>query len=160
MIRERLAQFAATLGFTFLVIVPALLLSIVLGIWGVIGSCCGSRRPAPDPESEPAKVAATDSSVEMKGVPPNTRPILTAAAASMSGKNTMKKLTWVEAGSDPRHLAGLPRRFVLSCVGSFAIVLTTVMNSVKVHNREKLLELLHRRPVGTPLVTCSNHMST
>ena len=162
MIRERLAQFVATLGFIFLVIVPSLFLSVVLTIRDFINGCrcrAGSR-PALDPESEPPKIAATDSSVDMKGVPPNARPILTAAAASMTGKNTSKKLTWVEAASDPRHLAGIPRRIVLSCVGSFALVLTTVMNRVKVQNREKLIELIQRRPMGTPLVTCSNHMST
>jgi monolysocardiolipin acyltransferase len=32
-------------------------------------------------------------------------------------------------------------------------------NTVTVHNRERLLQAVEKRPVGTPLITASNHHS-
>ena len=61
---------------------------------------------------------------------------------------------------DPRHLYGLPRRAVLSSVGSIAWFYMNVLNRMEVKNQEILKELVHNRPPGTPLITVSNHMST
>ncbi|XP_057544566.1 N-acylphosphatidylethanolamine synthase isoform X2 [Amaranthus tricolor] len=58
------------------------------------------------------------------------------------------------------HLGGIPRKLTISAVGSFAKVMTTLLNNTSVHNGETLLHLVRSRPLGVPLLTVSNHMST
>lgn len=58
------------------------------------------------------------------------------------------------------HLGGIPRKLTIFAVGSFAKVMTTLLNNTSVHNGETLLHLVRSRPLGVPLLTVSNHMST
>ncbi|XP_074264248.1 N-acylphosphatidylethanolamine synthase-like [Silene latifolia] len=58
------------------------------------------------------------------------------------------------------HLAGVPRKSIITAIGTFAKAVTAVMNNTTVHNADTLLHLVRSRPVGVPLLTVSNHMST
>ncbi|XP_074264376.1 N-acylphosphatidylethanolamine synthase-like [Silene latifolia] len=58
------------------------------------------------------------------------------------------------------HLAGVPRLTIITAIGTFAKAVTAVMNNTTVHNADTLLHLVRSRPVGVPLLTVSNHMST
>ncbi|CAI5469584.1 unnamed protein product [Closterium sp. Yama58-4] len=55
---------------------------------------------------------------------------------------------------------GIPRRLSLSFVHAWTFTYTHVVNRTAVMNEDTLLELVRRRPKGTPLITVSNHMST
>jgi hypothetical protein len=54
----------------------------------------------------------------------------------------------------------IPRAMLIGAVGTFAKVVTTLLNRTTVYNAETLLRLVSSRPRGTPLLTVSNHMST
>ncbi|PWA73628.1 Phospholipid/glycerol acyltransferase [Artemisia annua] len=58
------------------------------------------------------------------------------------------------------HLGGIPRKTVIMCVGSFAKAVAMFLNSTCVHNQDTLLNFVRSRPLGVPLITVSNHMST
>ncbi|XP_058767785.1 N-acylphosphatidylethanolamine synthase isoform X2 [Vicia villosa] len=58
------------------------------------------------------------------------------------------------------HLRGLPRKFVIATIGSFAKTVASLINTTAVHNADTLLRLVRSRPQGVPLITVSNHMST
>ncbi|XP_072995986.1 N-acylphosphatidylethanolamine synthase isoform X1 [Typha latifolia] len=58
------------------------------------------------------------------------------------------------------HLGGIPRAVVFTAVGALAKVVTNLLNSTSVHNPDTLLRLVNYRPLGRPLITVSNHMST
>lgn len=66
-------------------------------------------------------------------------------------------MEWAEKAS---HLGGIPRKTVIMCVGSFAKAVAMFLNSTCVQNQDTLLNLVTSRPVGVPLITVSNHMST
>ncbi|KAI3931974.1 hypothetical protein MKW98_012384 [Papaver atlanticum] len=68
-----------------------------------------------------------------------------------------RTMAWA-ARSD--HLGGIPRKLVIMGVGSFAKVVTSLLNSTSVQNPETLIRLVRSRPQGVPLITVSNHMST
>ncbi|KAH9619751.1 hypothetical protein KSS87_000612 [Heliosperma pusillum] len=70
------------------------------------------------------------------------------------GRRTME---WAARGG---HLGGLPRKAIITTIGAFAKAVTAVMNTTSVHNADTLLRLVRSRPVGVPLLTVSNHMST
>lgn len=57
------------------------------------------------------------------------------------------------------YMLGLPRRFVLSGTFWLGIYHTRVFGHMRVTNQRRLLDLVLRRPKGTPLITISNHMS-
>jgi len=71
-----------------------------------------------------------------------------------------RTLTTIPDAAKSTHLGGIPRRVILSTVGSIAKLYGTVFNSNQVHNKETLMSLVKSRPPGTPLVTVSNHVST
>uniref|UniRef100_A0A7C8YUZ7 Tafazzin family protein n=1 Tax=Opuntia streptacantha TaxID=393608 RepID=A0A7C8YUZ7_OPUST len=58
------------------------------------------------------------------------------------------------------HMAGIPRRAIFTAVGTFAKMVTSLLNTTTVHNADSLLRLVRSRPPGVPLLTVSNHMST
>lgn len=68
-----------------------------------------------------------------------------------------RTMAWA-ARSD--HLGGIPRKLVIMGVGSFAKVVTSLLNSTSVQNPETLIRLARSRPQGVPLITVGNHMST
>lgn len=68
-----------------------------------------------------------------------------------------RTMAWA-ARSD--HLGGIPRKLVIMGVGSFAKVVTSLLNSTSVQNPETLIRLVRSRPQGVPLITVGNHMST
>lgn len=72
----------------------------------------------------------------------------------MVGGRTME---WAARAS---HLGGLPRKMVITAVGSFAKAVANLLNTTTVHNGDTLLQLVRSRPAGVPLLTVSNHMST
>lgn len=57
-------------------------------------------------------------------------------------------------------MGGIPRKIVISAVGTVAKATTTLLNTTTVHNADTLLRLVRSRPPGIPLLTVSNHMST
>ncbi|CAK9871762.1 unnamed protein product [Sphagnum jensenii] len=72
----------------------------------------------------------------------------------------MRALSMVPDSAKATHLGGIPRRIILTTVGAFAKLYTTVLNSTQVYNKDMLMSLVMSRSPGTPLVTVSNHMST
>ncbi|XP_077211497.1 phospholipid/glycerol acyltransferase family protein [Tasmannia lanceolata] len=68
-----------------------------------------------------------------------------------------RKMEWA---ARPTHLGGFPRKFVVFAVGTFAKIFTSFLNSTSVHNPQTLINLVQNRPLGKPLLTVSNHMST
>ncbi|KAI7728811.1 hypothetical protein M8C21_016121 [Ambrosia artemisiifolia] len=69
----------------------------------------------------------------------------------------VRKMEWAGKAN---HLLGLPRKTVITAVGSFAKAVALLLNSTTVHNADTLLNLVRSRPPGVPLITVSNHMST
>lgn len=51
------------------------------------------------------------------------------------------------------------KQCVLGFVGISAKIWSTVLNTAEVHNVKQLIQLLDKRPKGTPLITVSNHDS-
>ncbi|KAI4325392.1 hypothetical protein MLD38_030797 [Melastoma candidum] len=68
-----------------------------------------------------------------------------------------RKMEWA---AKRMHLGGIPRKMVFVAVGAFSKVVATVLNTTTVHNPDTLLQLVHHRPPGVPLITVSNHVST
>ncbi|KAI3784394.1 hypothetical protein L1987_43493 [Smallanthus sonchifolius] len=68
-----------------------------------------------------------------------------------------RKMEWAGKAN---HLAGLPRKTVITAVGTFAKAVAVLLNSTSIHNADTLLNLVRSRPPGVPLITVSNHMST
>ncbi|KAI3725748.1 hypothetical protein L1987_65540 [Smallanthus sonchifolius] len=66
----------------------------------------------------------------------------------------------MEWAGNANHLAGLPRKTVITAVGTFAKAVAVLLNSTSVHNADTLLNHVRSRPPGVPLITVSNHMST
>lgn len=66
----------------------------------------------------------------------------------------------MEWAASSNHMSGIPRKMVCLAVGAFAKLVTSVLNSCIVYNRETLIHLVRCRTPGTPLITVSNHMST
>ncbi|EDW47623.1 tafazzin homolog [Drosophila sechellia] len=50
-------------------------------------------------------------------------------------------------------------QFVVSAVGIFSKVVLMLLNKPRVYNKERLIQLITKRPKGVPLVTVSNHYS-
>ena len=80
-----------------------------------------------------------------------------AGAAAAAAAAAARTLRW--AGS-AGHLGGFPRAAVFAAVGAFAKAYASLLNTTTVHNADVLLHLVSARPLGTPLLTVSNHMST
>ncbi|KAH7432801.1 hypothetical protein KP509_07G041300 [Ceratopteris richardii] len=68
-----------------------------------------------------------------------------------------RTLSWAAKSS---HLGGIPRRLVMRSTYALARLVTSFLNTTRVHNLETLNRLVHSRPPGTPLITVSNHMTT
>ncbi|GMN58460.1 hypothetical protein TIFTF001_027564 [Ficus carica] len=66
----------------------------------------------------------------------------------------------MEWAGRPSHLRGVPRKMVFMAVGGFAKVVASFLNSTSVENADTLIGLVRSRPLGVPLITVSNHMST
>lgn len=66
----------------------------------------------------------------------------------------------MEWAARANHLGGIPRKLVITAIGTFAKAVVNVMNSTTVHNGDTLINLARSRPAGVPLLTVSNHMST
>ncbi|KAJ8437963.1 hypothetical protein Cgig2_033696 [Carnegiea gigantea] len=73
------------------------------------------------------------------------------------GKGRMRTMEWAARAG---HMAGIPRKAMITAVGAFAKVVTSLLNTTIVHNAETLLRHVRSRPPGVPLLTVSNHMST
>lgn len=58
------------------------------------------------------------------------------------------------------HMGGIPRRIVFTAVGTFAKAVASFFNTTSVQNADTLIHLVRSRPLNTPLITISNHMST
>ncbi|KAL4197994.1 hypothetical protein AMTRI_Chr03g137990 [Amborella trichopoda] len=69
----------------------------------------------------------------------------------------VRKMEWAARAN---HLGRLPRRLLFGTVGAFAKLFTSFLNSTHIHNPETLIQLVKHRPIGKPLITVSNHMST
>ncbi|KMT08682.1 hypothetical protein BVRB_6g139560 isoform C [Beta vulgaris subsp. vulgaris] len=72
----------------------------------------------------------------------------------------MGKERTMEWAARAGHMSGIPRKVIITAVGTFAKALTTLLNTTTVYNAETLLRLVRSRPPGVPLLTFSNHMST
>lgn len=75
-------------------------------------------------------------------------------------REQMGKGRTMEWAARAGHLAGIPRKAMITAVGTFAKVVTSLLNTTTVHNADTLLRLVRSRPPGVPLLTVSNHMST
>ncbi|BBN04524.1 monolysocardiolipin acyltransferase [Marchantia polymorpha subsp. ruderalis] len=82
------------------------------------------------------------------------------AAATKACQEVTKSSQLLRSASKTSHAGGIQRRLVLSTVGAFARLFTSVLNRTTVYNKDTLLDLVQSRPSDTPLVTVSNHMST
>lgn len=81
------------------------------------------------------------------------------AVVQFGDGDDLKECKIVTAAASPDYLWGIPRRIILSAVASFGLI-SNSFNKVKTHNLDTLIELVHRRPAGTPLITVSNHTSS
>ncbi|KAL9345776.1 hypothetical protein Peur_060629 [Populus x canadensis] len=68
-----------------------------------------------------------------------------------------RTMEWAARGS---HMRGIPRKMVIMAVGAFAKAVANLLNTTTVHNADTLINLVRSRPLGVPLITVSNHMST
>ncbi|XP_027770506.1 N-acylphosphatidylethanolamine synthase isoform X2 [Solanum pennellii] len=66
----------------------------------------------------------------------------------------------MEWAARANHLGGLPRKVVITAIGTFAKAVANLLNTTTVHNGDILIRLVRSRPAGVPLLTVSNHMST
>ncbi|CAN4081787.1 unnamed protein product [Withania somnifera] len=66
----------------------------------------------------------------------------------------------MEWAARANHLGGVPRKLVITAVGTFAKAVANLLNTTTVHNGDTLIQLVRSRPAGVPLLTISNHMST
>lgn len=62
------------------------------------------------------------------------------------GRSTMRALSMVPDSAKATHLGGIPRRIILTTVGAFAKLYTTVLNSTQVGLFFVALLLLHLLP--------------
>lgn len=64
----------------------------------------------------------------------------------MVGRSAMRALSMVPDSAKATHLGGIPRRIILTTVGAFAKLYTTVLNSTQVGLFFVALLLLHLLP--------------
>ncbi|CAI5477810.1 unnamed protein product [Closterium sp. Yama58-4] len=85
-----------------------------------------------------------------------------AAAAATQGRRGAS--SWISGAlaspAEASHLFGIPRRVAIATISSISYFYMNVLNRMEVTNQQTLLDLVHSRPAGTPLITVSNHMAT
>ncbi|XP_026842436.1 tafazzin homolog [Drosophila persimilis] len=59
----------------------------------------------------------------------------------------------------PSRVWWLASQFVITAVGIFSKILLMLMNKTRVYNKERLVDMISKRPQGVPLLTVSNHYS-
>ncbi|EDV36712.1 uncharacterized protein Dana_GF13095, isoform A [Drosophila ananassae] len=77
-----------------------------------------------------------------------------------SGVEIPYKLDWIFPRlRNPNMFWYVTSQIVITVVGIFSKFVLTFWNKTHVHNRDRLIRVVSKRPKGTPLVTVSNHYS-
>ncbi|GJP86012.1 hypothetical protein CLOP_g16082 [Closterium sp. NIES-67] len=135
---------------------------------GAGGGDAGSSSSEPAKEGEVSKGATGDGGGEVRidvEASGGGASVEAGAESEGGGDNTVEGMVIRPASPMARvaensYQRGIPRRLSLSFVHAWTFTYTHVVNRTKVINEDTLLELVRRRPKGTPLITVSNHMST
>jgi hypothetical protein len=151
-------RYFSIFSFAICVVIPSLFLAVIFILRDLAYQFCGfihrfcTRTTVKD--------SHRDSEQRIYKTDMNSKSLYLSKPLLQTSISQTRELFKADPFSQSDHLFGIPRRIILSTVGAFSFMVTSVLNRTRVHNAEKLIDLIHNRPPNTPLITVSNHMST